>query len=60
MIEPRPAAASWRTSSFSQQSGACVEVHRDLTALRDTKDPAGPRVRVDVAVLAAWVTRTAR
>ena len=37
--------AEWRKSSFSSQSGNCVEVARNLpglVAVRDSKDPDGP------------------
>jgi Domain of unknown function (DUF397) len=33
----------WRKSSFTD-SGNCVEVRRDLAALRDSKQPDGPRL----------------
>ncbi|GDY31667.1 DUF397 domain-containing protein [Gandjariella thermophila] len=44
MIGPR-----WRKSSYSQTNGACVEVSHTLDAVRDSKNPAGPALRVDVA-----------
>jgi hypothetical protein len=44
MIGPR-----WRKSSHSQTNGACVEVCHTLDAVRDSKNPAGPALRVDVA-----------
>jgi Domain of unknown function (DUF397) len=37
--------AEWRKSSYSSQSGNCVEVATNLTgtvAIRDFKDPSGP------------------
>jgi hypothetical protein len=36
----------WRKSSHSSGSGACVEVAdlRTVTAVRDSKDPDGPRL----------------
>jgi Domain of unknown function (DUF397) len=40
-----PSRAVWRTSSFSNNGGACVEVadnQPDLIAVRDTKDRSGP------------------
>jgi hypothetical protein len=33
---------TWRKSSYSSQSGACVEIRGDLFALRDSKSPDGP------------------
>jgi hypothetical protein len=35
---------TWRKSSYSTQNGACVEVHGDLSALRDSKNPDGPKL----------------
>ena len=32
----------WRKSSKSDTGGQCVEVRRDLGALRDSKQPDGP------------------
>lgn len=43
---PRP--LRWRTSSFSSNGTDCVEVSSDLAALRDSKNPAGPTLAVDV------------
>ena len=41
-------SAKWRKSSYSNgNGGACVEVVRDLpdaVAVRDSKDPDGPRL----------------
>ncbi|MGO9217342.1 MAG: DUF397 domain-containing protein [Streptosporangiaceae bacterium] len=37
--------AAWRTSTYSNNGGACVEVATNLpgiVAVRDSKDPAGP------------------
>jgi uncharacterized protein DUF397 len=37
--------AVWRTSSYSNNGGACVEVAGNLpgiVAVRDSKDPTGP------------------
>lgn len=41
----------WRKSSFSGNSGNCVHVRRDLAAIRDSKDPVGPVLTVDLAPL---------
>jgi hypothetical protein len=47
----------WRTSSFSGNSGNCVQVRRDLVAIRDSKNPAGPMLAVDLAPLLAAVRK---
>jgi Domain of unknown function (DUF397) len=41
----------WRKSSHSQSNGACVELSRTLDEIRDSKNPAGPTLRVDAAAL---------
>ncbi len=41
--------AEWRKSSYSSQSGNCVEVARNLSglvAVRDSKEPAGDKLVV--------------
>lgn len=43
---PRP--HRWRTSSFSSNGSNCVEVSHDLRAVRDSKNPDGPTLRLDV------------
>lgn len=43
----------WRKSSFSGDSGDCVEVRRDLAAIRDSKDPKGSALAVDLTRLLA-------
>lgn len=43
---------SWRKSSFSAPDGGeCVEVYRDLAAVRDSKDPGGPVLSADISRL---------
>lgn len=42
----------WRKSSRSQNTTNCVEVS-NLGAVRDSKNPAGPALRVDVVNLLA-------
>ena len=40
-----PSRAVWRTSSYTNNGGACVEVadnQPDLIAVRDSKDRSGP------------------
>ena len=43
----------WRKSSLSGEAGQCVEVAR-AGAVRDSKNPAGPVLRVDVRTLIAF------
>lgn len=38
----------WLKSSRSQNTTNCVELTTTLDALRDSKDPSGPVLRVDV------------
>ncbi|HEX6352316.1 DUF397 domain-containing protein [Actinophytocola sp.] len=37
---------SWRKSSRSANTTNCVELHRTLAAVRDSKRPAGPELSV--------------
>ena len=41
----------WRKSSFSGDGGNCLEVRKDLAAVRDSKNPAGPALAVDLSQL---------
>ena len=43
---PDLSRAHWRKSSHSSGNGACVEIAEtsDLIAVRDSKDPAGPKL----------------
>ena len=45
----------WRKSSYSQLNGSCVELPGTLDGVRDSKDPAGRILRVDVAALVQHV-----
>jgi uncharacterized protein DUF397 len=45
----------WRKSSFSGNSGDCVQVRRDLAAVRDSKNPTGPTLAVDLSPLLTTV-----
>ena len=49
MTEIKLSRAEWRKSSFSSQSGNCVEVARNLpglAAVRDSKSPDAPNLLV--------------
>jgi hypothetical protein len=45
----------WRKSSFSGDGGNCVQLRQDLTAMRDSKNPDGPVLAVDLSRLVAAV-----
>lgn len=45
----------WRKSSRSGQQTSCVEVAHTLEAVRDSKNPSGPTLSVDVPRLLAAV-----
>ncbi len=50
--------AQWRKSSYSGQSGNCVEVARNLpglVAVRDSKSPGGPKLLVCPAAWGAFL-----
>jgi uncharacterized protein DUF397 len=50
--------ADWRKSSYSSQSGNCVEVATSLpgaVAVRDSKDPEGPGLLIPAAEWRAFV-----
>lgn len=38
----------WRKSSFSGNANECVEVVGSLDRVRDSKNPAGPTLRIDL------------
>lgn len=51
--------AEWRKSSYSSQSGNCVEVARNLpglVAVRDSKEPDGERLVVSHEAWQAFIT----
>lgn len=41
----------WRKSTRSGTGGACVELAHTLDRVRDSKNPAGPVLRVDLVAL---------
>jgi uncharacterized protein DUF397 len=50
--------ATWRKSTYSSQDGNCVEVARSLpgiVAVRDSKDPDGPKLLVSPPAWRAFV-----
>jgi Domain of unknown function (DUF397) len=46
----------WRKSSYSEDAG-CVELTGDLNAVRDSKQPSGPVLAVDVRTFVAAIKR---
>lgn len=38
----------WRKSSFSDTGNGCVELARTLAAVRDSKNPDGPSLALDL------------
>ncbi|GAA1229793.1 DUF397 domain-containing protein [Kitasatospora nipponensis] len=52
--------ATWRKSSYSDNSGACIEIadgqFPGLVPVRDSKDPAGPTLTFPTTSFAAFVT----
>ena len=56
------ARAAWRTSSYTGQQGACVEVADLATciAVRDTKDRSGPVLHFDRSAVKALTDRIRR
>jgi hypothetical protein len=50
--------AEWRKSSYSSQSGNCVEVARNLpglVAVRDSKEPGGAKLVVSHELWLAFI-----
>jgi hypothetical protein len=45
----------WRKSKFSGNQTTCVELAHTLDAVRDSKNPAGPTLRVDLDTLFAAI-----
>jgi len=58
MTKPDLSRADWRKSSYSSQSGNCVEVAANMpgtVAVRDSKHPEGPRLLIPAAEWRAFV-----
>ena len=54
------ARAEWSKSSHSSANGQCVEVAQNLpgiVAIRDSKDPDGPKLRVSPAGWKIFLSR---
>ena len=59
MTEIDLSRADWRKSSYSGQSGNCMEVARNLpglVAVRDSKVPDGPRLLVSPETWQTFLT----
>ncbi|WP_407552174.1 DUF397 domain-containing protein [Streptomyces sp. Pv4-95] len=60
-IQPN-SAFSWTKSSYSGGNGACVEIAVPTTAaiaVRDSKDPDGPRLTFDNSAWSSFVSGVA-
>lgn len=55
MNTPPTPAPAWRKSSRSSGQDTCVEVRRDLAAIRDSKNSTGPVLQGDSAELIAEI-----
>ncbi|WP_082860021.1 DUF397 domain-containing protein [Alloactinosynnema sp. L-07] len=42
---------TWRKSSRSQSGATCVELHRTMGEVRDSKNPNGPTINANMAAL---------
>jgi hypothetical protein len=50
-----PEAARWRKSSASDGQDSCVELAHTRTAVRDSKNPTGPALTVELTTLVTAV-----
>ena len=50
--------AAWRKSSYTAQQGECVELAdvEQIVAVRDSKDPDGPKLLFGRSAFAAFIT----
>ncbi|WP_217166895.1 DUF397 domain-containing protein [Streptomyces sp. AC512_CC834] len=56
-------SVSWRKSTYSDSGAQCVEcglVDRQWMAVRDSKNPTGPALVFDSAVMSAFTAAVAR
>jgi Domain of unknown function (DUF397) len=58
MTAPEPDSIVWRTSSYSTNEGACVQVAPapDRVLVRDSKNPHGPALTVPTPAWQAFLT----
>lgn len=49
----------WKKASFSAEQTDCVELAHTFDAMRDSKNPDGPRLHVDVRRL-VWAVKAER
>lgn len=47
---------TWRKSSYSNDSGTCVEVANNLGEVRDSKNTSGPRLEFKPGQFAEFVS----
>jgi hypothetical protein len=50
-VRPVTSQAIWRKSRYSTNDQSCVELRNTLDQVRDSKNPAGPTLRIDVSAL---------
>ncbi|GAB3438857.1 DUF397 domain-containing protein [Actinophytocola sediminis] len=46
---------TWRSSSYSGTDGNCVQIRGDLAAIRDSKNPTGPNLSINLPNLVTAV-----
>jgi hypothetical protein len=58
MTAPEPDSIVWRTSSYSTNQGACVQIAPapDRVLIRDSKNPTGPALTVPTQAWCAFLT----